>query len=191
MIVGQIQNTMNLCKEYPWEFNSWRAMKGRCYNPNNAKYGNYGAKGIRVHPELFTFAGFIKHLGRKPTRKHSVDRYPNKKGNYEPGNVRWATQRQQCRNMEKNKQYTAFGKTMCMVEWAEEAGMSVQTLSWRLHEEKQPIEVALRPVSKVKTYTAFGKTLTIRQWASRLGLTHGGVYSRIQRGWTKEKIFSP
>ncbi len=130
------------------EWNTWRAMVGRCTYEKNEKYHLYGGKGIKVHPAWLKFEGFIKDVGLKPTSKHSLDRYPNPAGNYEPGNVRWATQTQQCRNLRDQKRYTAFGKTLCMSEWAEEVGMSVQTLSWRLHSEKQPIEQALRPVMK-------------------------------------------
>lgn len=148
------------CGEYPccrWpkhgmshtqEWNTWRGMIERCTNPNHEKWKNYGAKGIKVHPDWFIFEKFFKHVGPKPSPKHSLDRFPNKKGNYEPGNVRWATQRQQCRNSARNVHYTAFGKTMCLTEWAEEVGMSVQTLAWRLNHEKQPIEMALRPVAQ-------------------------------------------
>jgi len=132
------------------EHNTWRGMIERCTNPKHEKYKNYGAKGISVHPSWLDFATFFKYVGSKPTPKHSLDRFPNREGNYEPGNVRWATQRQQCRNTEKNIQYTAFGKTMCMVEWAEEMKMSVQTLSWRLHECNMPIERALGPVRQLR-----------------------------------------
>lgn len=148
------------CGEYPcckWpkhgmsrskEWNTWRGMWERCTNPNHQKFYNYGAKKVKVHPAWKDFSVFFRDVGKKPSPKHSLDRFPNKKGNYEPGNVRWATQRQQCRNSAKNVLYTAFGKTMCLTEWAEEVGMSVQTLAWRLNHEKQPIEIALRPVLK-------------------------------------------
>jgi hypothetical protein len=41
---------------------------------------------------------FLDYMGRKPTPKHTVDRFPNPDGNYEPGNVRWATKSEQSSN---------------------------------------------------------------------------------------------
>jgi hypothetical protein len=73
------------------EYNAYIDAKQRCTNPKNGSYRNYGGRGIQF---LFTsFEQFIKHIGPKPTPQHSLDRFPNNDGHYEPGNVRWA----QCR----------------------------------------------------------------------------------------------
>src|ERR1700691_695456 len=87
------------------EFAVYQAAKQRCINPNDASYHYYGGRGIRF---LFTnFAQFFAELGRCPKRK-SLDRR-NNNSNYEPGNVRWATKKQQDANKRKwgtcRKQY--------------------------------------------------------------------------------------
>jgi hypothetical protein len=129
------------------EWNTWRGMIARCYNRNASKYKNYGALGVKVHSKWRRFANFFRDVGPKPTPRHSLDRFPDPTGNYEPGNVRWATQKEQCRNWRKQKRYTAYGITLCLTDWSIRSGINLQTLSWRINTKKQPIKKALRPVS--------------------------------------------
>ena len=83
------------------EYRAWCSMKYRCLNPNSKDYKMYGAKGITIHPEwILSFHNFIKHIGLKPSREYSLDRI-NPTGNYEPGNVRWATAREQRINQKR------------------------------------------------------------------------------------------
>lgn len=72
---------------YTSEYNSWNSMKSRCYNKNNPKYFMYGAKGIKVCDRwLESFENFLADMGLKSSSKHSIDRYSNKEGDYEPWN---------------------------------------------------------------------------------------------------------
>jgi len=79
-------------------YNSYLSAKGRCTNPNNGNYFNYGGRGIEF--KFTSFEQFIKELGPKPSSKHSLDREDNE-GHYEHGNVRWATRDQQANNRRK------------------------------------------------------------------------------------------
>lgn len=80
------------------EYRTWAHMKSRCYNPKTPDFKYYGARGITVCDEwLHDFQKFFDHVGYRPSLKHSIDRI-NNNGNYEPGNVRWATTYQQCHN---------------------------------------------------------------------------------------------
>jgi hypothetical protein len=82
------------------EYGTWRNMRRRCYQPNHRKYPLYGARGIQVCEQWRnSFAAFLADMGPKPrpTRRYSIDRI-NVNGNYEPGNCRWATAKQQARN---------------------------------------------------------------------------------------------
>ena len=58
----------------PPEYNSWRAMKARCQNPNNNRYAKYGAAGIKVCRRWQSFLDWYADMGPKPTRSHSIDR---------------------------------------------------------------------------------------------------------------------
>jgi hypothetical protein len=74
-------------------------MNQRCTNPRNKRYADYGGRGIQVCDRWRTsFAAFLEDMGRRPSPEHSIDRYPNNDGNYEPGNCRWATAKQQRAN---------------------------------------------------------------------------------------------
>jgi hypothetical protein len=80
------------------EYEIWRSMIKRCENPNHHAYARYGGRGINVHPEWRTsFAAFLRDVGRRPSQDLSLDRI-NNDGDYEPGNVRWATAKQQANN---------------------------------------------------------------------------------------------
>jgi hypothetical protein len=79
------------------EYLAWARMKRRCIDP--AKRRIYADRGIIVCPKwLHSFPAFLADVGRRPSVEHSLDRYPDNAGNYEPGNVRWATRSQQARN---------------------------------------------------------------------------------------------
>jgi hypothetical protein len=77
------------------EYVAFHHAKARCTNQRDRRYHDWGGRGIRF---LFVnFDQFFAELGPRPSRKHSVDRI-NNDGNYEPGNVRWATMQQQRAN---------------------------------------------------------------------------------------------
>jgi len=81
------------------EYSAWARIKHRCSNPHSKDWLLYGGRGIRVCDEWqHDFSAFLKEVGRRPSPFHSIDRFPNNDGNYEPGNVRWATARQQAKN---------------------------------------------------------------------------------------------
>lgn len=80
------------------EYKSWTGMIGRCENPKNKKFPDYGGRGITVCDRWRgSYALFLADMGRKPSPNHSIDR-ENNNGNYEPINCRWATPKQQANN---------------------------------------------------------------------------------------------
>lgn len=102
--------------------NSWEKMKSRCFNKNHHYYHKYGGAGITVYePWINDFMAFYNYIGERPSVKHTVDRWPNKKGNYEPGNVRWATPKQQQRNLSTNIMVFYRGKEITLIEACEMA----------------------------------------------------------------------
>lgn len=114
-------------------YNSWRKMIERCFNSSTPNYYLYGGRGITVCEQWRDFRVFLADMGERPSKRHSLDRYPNNDGNYEPSNCRWATQKEQCRNKRDNHFLTHNGKTLCIVDWAAETGLKRKTIERRLN----------------------------------------------------------
>jgi Staphylococcus phage HNH endonuclease len=78
------------------EYSAWIRMIQRCEDKNLKAYKDYGGRGIRVCERWrHDFPAFLADMGPRPSPTHSVDRFPNNDGNYEPSNCRWATKREQ------------------------------------------------------------------------------------------------
>jgi hypothetical protein len=88
---------------YTAEYIAWRDAIQRCYNPKIKRYKDYGGRGIRMCNEWRDdFRSFLSHIGKKPVKSLTLDRIDTN-GDYEPGNVRWATKATQSRNRRCNK----------------------------------------------------------------------------------------
>lgn len=108
----------------------WSSMIARCSNPSADSYKNYGGRGISVCERWRVFKNFLADMGDRPTGM-SLDRI-DVNGNYEPGNCRWATQKEQMNNTTKNRRLTLNGRTMNVTEWAETLGINRKTLETRV-----------------------------------------------------------
>lgn len=77
------------------EATAYQSAKQRCINPSNPSYSDYGGRGIEFR--FRNFGEFLRHIGRRPTKYHQLDRIDND-GHYEVGNVRWATREENLAN---------------------------------------------------------------------------------------------
>lgn len=116
------------------ECNIWNGMKKRCYNPQCKSFPMYGGSGVSVCPrwingdgETTGFECFLSDMGTRPTPRHSIDRYPDKNGNYEPGNCRWATPSEQSRNTKRTVLDREMVFTMKTIH--REQGLGARSLS--------------------------------------------------------------
>lgn len=111
-------------------FRIWKSMLSRCSNPNGPDFHRYGGRGITVCDEWKKFVKFRHDMGDCPPTME-IDRI-NNDGNYEPGNCRWATRKEQTRNTSFNRHMTLNGTTKCVSEWSELLGIAQTTLNARL-----------------------------------------------------------
>lgn len=114
------------------EYTAWLAMIDRCTNPKCVGFKRYGGRGITICERWRRdFAAFFADVGPRPAPKHSLDRKDNN-GNYEPGNVRWATRTEQNRNKRTNHWIEYDGRRMLITDWAREMGVSTTAIRLRL-----------------------------------------------------------
>lgn len=122
---GAINRTHGLTRT--GTYNSWRAAKARCHDPNNAKFYMYGAVGIAMCDRWRNdFSAFYEDMGPRP-EGYSIDRIDQTKG-YEPGNCQWATSAEQCLTRGSTRLYRWAGTWLTTKEIAEREGVAFNTL---------------------------------------------------------------
>lgn len=109
---------------------AWCNMRRRCRAVNEAAYVNYGGRGIDYCPRWDKFEAFLSDMGERKEGL-SLDRIDND-GNYEPGNCRWATRKEQSLNKRSNVYIEYDGKNQTIKEWSDELGLKYMTLSSRI-----------------------------------------------------------
>lgn len=175
------------------EYDAWRSMIQRCTNPARKDFDRYGGRGIRVCEEWNApegFSRFLAHVGPRPSTAHSIDRFPNMDGNYEPGNVRWATREEQNNNRSNNRVLSFRGERRTMSEWARIVGLSVQTISERLRAGWSVERSLMARPARYGMLTFRGQTKPLKTWCRLLDLNVGTVRGRIRRGWSSERAFT-
>lgn len=110
----------------------WHSMINRCHNTNTKSYRNYGARGVKVcNRWRSSYRQFVSDIGPRPTPSMTIDRI-NNDGDYEPGNVRWATRLEQARNSTSVRWLTHDGRKQTIADWTRERGFGKGTISDRL-----------------------------------------------------------
>lgn len=129
------------------EYESWTAMKTRCNNPNHSSYHRYGGRGISVCARWADdFTAFLADMGPRPEGM-CIERVDNN-GNYEPGNCRWATAKQQSRNKVTNRVVQIGGTRRTLAEWADVYGLNRTTLRHRLNKGWSALRAVTTPTTK-------------------------------------------
>lgn len=136
---GPPKNPNALRRKPEWKI--WWGMRQRCENPNATQYKDYGGRGIGVWAGWqHDFASFFACVGPRPSNHHTLDRIDNNRG-YEPGNVRWATWREQHANTRASRFYTAYGVTMTIMQWSRALGAPYMKLWHRIDRGLSPEQV--------------------------------------------------
>jgi len=109
----------------------WAHIKARCFNPKDHHFPIYGGRGIAVCERWLNFENFLADMGEKP-QGMTIERIDNNK-DYEPGNCRWATTKEQNRNKRNNRIVTVRGVTGCLAALSEKFGVSTAIVRDRLN----------------------------------------------------------
>lgn len=141
-IIGKENITHGLTNEPGYR--SWRHMVDRCTNSSHPYFHHYGGRGIKVCDNwLKSPNAFLQDMGPKPSENHSIDRYPNNNGNYEPSNCRWATPAEQSKNTRRNIIVEYKEKSYVLIDLANELNIHYNSLRYFLLEKNQSIDEAI------------------------------------------------
>lgn len=169
------------------EYNSWRAMIGRCYYHHDINYPRYGGRGITVCDRWRkSFTAFYEDMGPKLSPGYSIERKDNN-GNYEPDNCCWATRKQQARNTSRTVFVDTPNGKQPLSDVAVDTGISPKTLASRLV-NGTPLNQRLMEMNK--RYHYGGQMLTSRQLSELSEISVGLIRSRLSQGMSVEDAVS-
>lgn len=130
---NKARSTHGMCRTHIHRI--WLHIKDRCGNEKCKSYMNYGGRGITICDEwkddFQTFYDYVSKLPHFEEEGYSIDRI-NNDGNYEPGNVKWSTTKEQANNKRSNRVLEAFCEKHTVAEWSEKLGISDKTIMSRL-----------------------------------------------------------
>lgn len=123
-------------------YNIWALMISRCTKKYSCAFKSYGGRGITVCESWMKFENFYNDMSDGYSDELTIDRI-NNDGNYEPGNCRWVTPRQQAWNKRTSLWITYNNETKCLSEWADIYKVDMHMLYQRIVKLNWPIEKAL------------------------------------------------
>jgi len=176
------------------EYRSWSSMMRRCSEKATPyRKSIYFDKGVVVCERWKDFANFLADMGNRPSPKHTLDRFPNNKGIYEPGNVRWATQKEQSNNLTTNVIVTYKGETKTLPQWCEQIGLNYFAVRERLIAgwcPEKAFETPIRKRGPAKIVWYKGTIMTMREACKLSNIEFEKVRSYIRvRGVSDQEAF--
>lgn len=170
------------------EYAVWARMITRCTNPRASRYDRYGGRGISVCERWRTFENFLADMGKRPAgmtiEREDVD------GNYEPGNCRWATKREQHWNKSTSNFVEYNGERRCVAEWCERTGIPYTTFIQRLRRGLPLDEVfdTREDGFNKKTIVVDGISKLTTEWMREAGIPISSFYHFRRKGLSEEEI---
>lgn len=155
-------------------FHIWMGIKARCFRKTDPAYRYYGARGIDMCEEWrISFQTFYDwSLSNGYRDDLTIDRYPNRDGNYDPSNCRWATWQEQAINKDSTTLVSAFGESKTTRQWVRDvrARVSDNTLRRRIRKGWDAELAITTPASE----TSKGRGATNRELEKHRCISNGG-----------------
>lgn len=153
------------------EYGSYYAMRARCLNPKHKDWNLYGGKGVKIcdrwlHGEngMTGFECFFADMGHRP-KGMTLDRYPDQAGDYEPGNVRWASTPEQ--NANRTISVKVGGKTLRQI--ADISGLSYAAVHGRYYSGARTIAELTASPNPNHLWKNNGRTVVDRRTGEIVG----------------------
>lgn len=170
-------------------FNVWKSMKARCRCDRNPAYYRYGGRGIKICDRWHdSFMAFVADVGIPDDPTLELDRV-NNDGNYEPGNWRWATRKQNMRNYSRNIHLTINGVTKVAADWADSNDIDRQTFYSRVRNGVTGADLLIPAVKHMIEID--GVTKPAVEWARSIGMRVNGFLHRYNMGWRGSDLLKP
>lgn len=112
-------------------YDNWSHMMKRCTNKRYRDYPDWGGRGITICERWMSFLNFHEDMFPSWRPGLTLERI-NNNGNYEPGNCKWATRKEQSNNTRQNRFVQYAGKSLTVSQWADLRGINRLTLNQRL-----------------------------------------------------------
>lgn len=164
------------------EYRIWAGVIQRCENPKDTAYSNYGGRGITVCKEWRDdFLVFLKDMGKRPSKEHSIERTDNNKG-YNPDNCKWVTREEQANNTRRNVFYDYQGEQLTLPQIARLTGISNKSLWKRVVERGWGLQKAIDTPIKTKqelTYVYSGIEMNLKEVADAAEVDYKRLHDRV------------
>lgn len=163
------------------EYKTWLSMRQRCYNLNSKYYPDYGGRGIVICERWQEFKNFYEDMGNKPSLSHTIDRFPDMNGNYEPSNCRWATKKEQSNNRRSNVIVDFRNEIKPLKQWCEDLELNYKQTHKRIKYYGWSIEKAFTeaPIPQCRIIEFNGRKQSISAWSRELGINSSTLTARL------------
>lgn len=167
--------------KYAGEYSSWKNMKSRCR-----------AGAAELDPAFVNFRDFLRAVGPKPSKAHSIDRRENQNRVYGPGLVRWSDPKTQANNRSSTRQIEYEGEKLPLTEVAQKTGLKADTLRKRLQRGRTSADLLIGPSNRSSQWPGPQEEARIRDfekaYASRPITLEGETRAEFYIGHTMVMI---